>query len=118
MGRTKKAPASNEAPQDPVIGMEPEADAAAAVEQLEETDTLECMITEYAVTAQSGLNLRAEPRMDGQILAVLPYGAGVYSYDKPTDGWLHVGTGRLAGWMLAEYLEELPLPELSACEPE
>lgn len=79
---------------------------------------LEGLIAEYAVTAEGLLNLRDAPSFAGAILAELPRGAGVYSYDKPVDGWLHVHTGRLEGWMLAEYLEELPLPELSACEPE
>lgn len=98
---------------EPMIGLASEPEEAA----LEESAALEGLIAEYAVTSARGLNLRDRPSLDGKILAVLPYGAGVYSYDKPTDGWLHVGTGRLAGWMLAEYLEELPLPELSACDP-
>lgn len=79
---------------------------------------LEGLIREYAVTAEGLLNLRDAPSFAGTILAELPRGAGVYSYENPVDGWLHVRTGRLEGWMLAEYLEELPLPELSACEPE
>lgn len=79
---------------------------------------LEGLIRAYAVTAEGLLNLRDAPGYHGAILAELPRGAGVYSYEKPVDGWLHVRTGRLEGWMLAEYLEELPLPELSACEPE
>lgn len=78
----------------------------------------ERLITEYAVTVEGLLNLRDAPGFHGAILAALPQGAGVYSYDKPVDGWIHVRTGRLEGWMLAEHLEELPLPELSACEPE
>ena len=75
---------------------------------------LEGLLAEYAVTSESGLNLRDAPGMDGSVLAELPRGAGVYSYGEAQDGWLRVRTGRLEGWMLAKHLEELPLPELSA----
>lgn len=75
---------------------------------------LEGRLAEYAVTSESGLNLRDAPGMDGAVLAELPRGAGVYSYGEAQDGWLRVRTGRLEGWMLAKHLEELPLPELSA----
>lgn len=75
---------------------------------------LEGLPAEYAVTSESGLNLRDAPGMDGAVLAELPRGAGVYSYGEAQDGWLRVRTGRLEGWMLAKHLEELPLPELSA----
>ncbi len=75
---------------------------------------LEGLLAEYAVTSESGLNLRDAPGMDGAVLAELPRGAGVYSYGEAQDGWLRVRTGRLEGWMLAKHLEELPLPELSA----
>lgn len=114
MERTKKTAA--ERGQEPVHGLPAGADAPQV--QTEHGELLERLITEYAVTAEGLLNLRDAPSFAGTILAELPRGAGVYSYDKPVDGWLHVHTGRLEGWMLAEYLEELPLPELSACEPE
>lgn len=79
---------------------------------------LEGLPAEYAVTSESGLNLRDAPGMDGAVLAELPRGAGVYSYGEAQDGWLRVRTGRLEGWMLAKHLEELPLPELSAYGPD
>ena len=79
---------------------------------------LEGLLAEYAVTSESGLNLRDAPGMDGAVLAELPRGAGVYSYGEAQDGWLRVRTGRLEGWMLAKHLEELPLPELSAYGPD
>ena len=75
---------------------------------------LEGLLAEYAVTSESGLNLRDAPGMDGAVLAELPRGAGVYSYGEAQGGWLRVRTGRLEGWMLAKHLEELPRPELSA----
>lgn len=109
MERTKKT-ASAERVQNPAPKTTPGTDTPGT--------PLEGLIAEYAVTAEAGLNLRDAPGYHGSILAELPHGAGVYSYDKPVDGWLCVRTGRLEGWMLAEYLEELPLPELSACEPE
>lgn len=79
---------------------------------------LEGLLAEYAVTSESGLNLRDAPGMDGAVLAELPRGAGVYSYGEAQDGWLRVRTGRLEGWMLAKHLEKLPLPELSAYGPD
>ena len=79
---------------------------------------LEGLLAEYAVTSESGLNLRDAPGMDGAVLAELPRGAGGYSYGEAQDGWLRVRTGRLEGWMLAKHLEELPLPELSAYGPD
>lgn len=109
MERTRKTAAA-ERVQEPAPETTPGADTPGT--------PLEGLIAEYAVTAEGLLNLRDAPSFTGAILAELPRGAGVYSYEKPVDGWLHVRTGRLEGWMLAEYLEELPLPELSACEPE
>lgn len=99
---------------EPMIGLTPEPEEAAQ----EESAALEGLIVEYAVTSARGLNLRDRPSLDGKILAVLPFDAGVYSYSQPGDGWLLVRSGRLEGWVRSEYLEELPLPELSACDPE
>ncbi len=45
--------------------------------------------------------------------AQLPRSAGVYGEEGPVDGWLFVCTGRLEGWMMSQYLEPLPLPELA-----
>lgn len=71
----------------------------------------EGVLLPYAVTAAGGLRLRLKPSVDAPIVAELPYGAGVYA-DECMDGWLHVRTGRLEGYMMAMYLEALPLPEL------
>ena len=74
----------------------------------------ECVLTEYAVTGCEALNLRAEPVLDAPIVAQLPRGAGVFEGAEPgPEGWLHVRTGRLEGWMMSKYLEALPLPELA-----
>ncbi len=73
----------------------------------------EGLLTEYAVTAEGGLNLRAGPGLDAGIIAVLPCGAGVYAEDEPMGGWLYVRTGRLEGWMMAAHLDPLPLPVLA-----
>ena len=74
----------------------------------------EGVLQPYAVTHEGGLRLRQEPRLDAATIAVLPCGAGVFADEEPgPEGWLHVLTGRLSGWMMAKYLEELPLPELN-----
>lgn len=78
-----------------------------------ETKLAEGALQPYAVMFKDGLRLRQEPRLDALTLAVLPCGAGVFADGEPgPDEWLHVCTGRLSGWMMAEYLEALPLPEL------
>lgn len=111
MERTKQnAPA--ERAQKPMTGLDPGADIP--VVRVGEAGLPEGVLAEYAVTSERGLNLRDAPSFDGAILAVLPQGAGVHSQCKPSDGWLRVHTGRLAGWMLAEHLDALPPPELSA----
>mgnify|MGYP001027373200 CR=1 FL=1 len=112
MGRTKKAAVPPESAQEERDGLGLGTDTPQA--QTDETELLEGLLAEYAVTAAGGLNLRDGPRLDAAVAAVLPQGAGVYSYGEAKGGWLRVKTGRLEGWMLSRHLEELPLPELSA----
>lgn len=79
----------------------------------DEAELQESLLLEYAVTAENGLYLRAGPSADSAALAVLPWGAGVFAEGGgPEAGWLRVRTGRLAGYMMEQYLEALPLPEL------
>lgn len=80
--------------------------------ELEETEFIE-----YAVTPTGGLRLREEPRLDAPIITELPCGAGVFGDGEPgPDGWRHVFTGRLSGWMMDKYLEPLlgTLPSLGS----
>lgn len=78
-----------------------------------EAELAEGVLQPYAVAFKGVLRLRQEPRPDAPIIAELPCGAGVFADGEPgPDGWLHVRTGRLSGWMMAEYLEALPLPDL------
>lgn len=72
--------------------------------------TAEGLYVEYAVNAKGGLRLREEPSMDAPIIAVLPRGAGVLACEEPENGWLHVRTGRLKGWMMSKFLEAIPWP--------
>ena len=88
---------------------------AAAQERSDEAELVECVLRECAVTGCEALNLRAEPVLDAPVAAVLPRGAGVFEDGEPgPEGWLHVRTGRLEGWMMSKYLEPLPLPEWPA----
>ena len=134
MGRTKKASAATESAQAQRGELNVGTDTSGALEASEgavsgqiigpsdESELLGCqedeavlqegMLTEYAVSAERGLNLRAGPGLDAPIIAVLPFGAGVYAEGEPMGGWLYVHTGRLEGWMVAAYLDPLPLPEL------
>ena len=78
-----------------------------------ETEPVAGALQPYAIAFKGVLRLRQEPCLDAPIIATLPCGAGVFADGEPgPDGWLHVRTGRLAGWMMAEYLEALPLPNL------
>lgn len=81
--------------------------------QEDEAVLQEGMLTEYTVTAEGGLNLRAGPGLDARIIAVLPFGAGIYTDGEPMGGWFQVRTGRLEGWMMAAHLDPLPLPALA-----
>ncbi len=80
----------------------------------DEAELQDGLLLEYAVTAENGLYLRAGPSVDSAALAVLPWGAGVFAEGggEPEKGWLRVRTGRLAGYMMEQHLEALPLPEL------
>ena len=82
--------------------------------QEDEAVLMESLLTEYAVAAEGGLNLREQPGLDAPVVAVLPFGAGVYAGDEPMGGWLHVRTGRLEGWMMAAHLDPLPLLALAS----
>lgn len=82
--------------------------------QEDEAVLQEGLLTEYAVTAKGGLKLRTGPGLDARVIAVLPFGAGVYTDGEPMGGWLQVRTGRLEGWMMAAHLDPLPLPALAS----
>ena len=60
---------------------------------------------EYAVAGCDALNLRKSPGLDSPVIAVLPRGAGVSDTGRVQNDWWEVVTGRLTGWVLAEYLE-------------
>lgn len=80
--------------------------------QEDEMDAAGSALPLCAVTAAGGLRLRQEPNLQAPVIAELPCGAGVYAEGEAVNGWLHVRTGRLEGFMMARYLEVLPLPEL------
>lgn len=88
---------------------------AGAIGPEDGAELAECVLTQYAVAGTALLNLRERPSLDAPVIAKLPQGAGVFADGEPgPEGWLHVCTGRLEGWMMAQYLDALPLPELTA----
>lgn len=96
-------------------GREEQIPEAGAIGPEDEAELAECVLTQYAVAGTALLNLRSGPSLDARIIAALPQGAGVFEDGEPSpEGWLHVCTGRLEGWMMSRYLEALPLPELTA----
>lgn len=75
--------------------------------QEDEAELSEGTLTEYSVTADNGLRLRERPSMDAPVIAVLPWGAGVFADEPPVGEWLCVTTGLLSGYMLAKHLAPL-----------
>lgn len=73
----------------------------------DEAELSEGVLTEYSVTAEHGLRLRKRPSLDAPVLAVLPWGAGVFTDEPPLGEWVCVTTGLLSGYMLAEHLAPL-----------
>lgn len=57
------------------------------------------------VAAPSGLNLRAEPKTDSQLLLAIPYGESVTTLGVNADtSWSNVTYNGLTGWMLSSLL--------------
>lgn len=128
MAKRKKDAAPAEGVQEARDGLEMGMDAPAAQEAAEgaaggrivgpadESELLGCQdeaelqegeLMEYAVTAEGGLNLRERPSLDAPVLAVLPWGAGVFADESQIGEWLPVTTGLLSGYMLARHLAPL-----------
>lgn len=83
------------------------ADPAELLGCQEEAELQEGELTEYAVTAEHGLRLRERPDLDAPILAVLPWGTGVFADEPPVGEWACVTTGLLSGYMLVKHLAPL-----------
>lgn len=128
MGRTKKAAAPPESVQEARdelgMGMDTpgaqEAAEGAANGQIigpadpaellgcqDEAELSEGELTEYSVTAEHGLRLRERPSLEAPVLAVLPWGAGVFADEPPLGEWVCVTTGLLSGYMLVKHLAPL-----------
>ena len=131
MGRTKKPAAPPESAQETRDGLEMGANTPAEQKAVEGaangqiigpadvSELLGCQegeedaelsdgeLTEYTVTAEGGLRLRARPSLEAPVLAVLPWGAGVFSDEPPVGEWACVTTGLLSGYMLASCLTPL-----------
>lgn len=125
MGRTRKAAAPPESAQEARDELEMNVDTSGTQETAEraangqvigpadeselagcqdEAELSEGVLTEYSVTAEHGLRLRERPCLDAPVLAVLPWGAGVFAGEAPLGEWVCVTTGLLSGYMLAEHL--------------
>ena len=69
---------------------------------LNEPAAVECV-----VASKTGLHLRVAPSLDGAILAILPFGSGVFMADSAAEAdeeWVMVRTGWLKGWVMACHL--------------
>lgn len=83
------------------------ADADELAGRQDEAELAEGVLTEYSVTAEHGLRLRERPSLDAPVIAVLPWGAGVFADEPPVGEWVCVTTGLLSGYMLAKHLAPL-----------
>lgn len=83
------------------------ADAGELADCQDEAELSEGVLTEYSVTAENGLRLRERPSLDAPVIAVLPWGAGVFADEPPAGEWVCVTTGLLSGYMLAKHLAPL-----------
>lgn len=83
------------------------ADEIGPLDCQDEAELQEGGLTEYAVTAEGGLRLRERPDLEAPVLAVLPWGAGVFADEPQAGEWLPVTTGLLSGYMLAKHLAPL-----------
>lgn len=59
----------------------------------------------YRITAQSGLRLRSEPSLDGEILTTMRHGTVVTVTEVTEDGWGKTTYSGKTGWMSMEYAE-------------
>lgn len=115
---------ASEAAQEPPVGPQeiigPEnPEELLGCQDADEAELVEGLFLTYAVTAAGGLRIRAELSLDAPVAAVLPCGAGVFGDGEPgPDGWVHVFTGRLSGWMLGRHLEPLLFPEWPSLDTE
>lgn len=83
------------------------ADPAELLGCQEEAELSEGVLTEYSVTAEGGLRLRERPFPNAPVIAVLPWGAGVFADEPPVGEWLCVTTGLLSGYMQVKHLAPL-----------
>lgn len=56
------------------------------------------------VSNNSWLNIRKKPGMDQKIIGKLPQNAGCHIYKINKDGWAKIVSGKVTGWVKAEYL--------------
>jgi len=57
------------------------------------------------VTASSGLNLRAAPTIDADVLLTIPHGQPVALLGTETAGWLGAQVGTLCGYVWAAHID-------------
>lgn len=106
--KTQEGPEAIQAEQMPA---EAQAAADTPVEIIVEADAL---AQECVVNKRVKIYLREKPSKDALVIAILPGGVGVFP-DGPREGdpeWVHVRTGLLSGWVMAQFLEALPAPEI------
>jgi uncharacterized protein YraI len=76
--------------------------------------------TDGAFKTQYNLNLRAQPQLDAEIIAVVPHNTTLSAQAISEDGeWVMVKYGEHSGWLYREYLLEVDngVVEITPTEP-
>lgn len=65
------------------------------------------VVAVHGVSRNSTLNLREQPNLSGKVLVQLYYGQKLLVLESLPDGWLHVRTDVLEGYVMEQYVERV-----------
>ncbi len=66
------------------------------------------MVTVTGISSTSSLNLRSVPDTSGEVLKQLYYGQKLLVLERAKDGWLHVRTDAVEGYVMEKFVQPLP----------
>jgi hypothetical protein len=65
------------------------------------------VVAVHGVSRNSTLNLREQPNLSGKVLVQLYYSQRLLVLESLPDGWLHVRTDVLEGYVMEQYVERV-----------
>lgn len=66
------------------------------------------MVTVTGISSASSLNLRSVPDTSGEVLKQLYYDQKLLVLERAKDGWLHVRTDAVEGYVMEKFVQPLP----------